>query len=130
MFYTDSEIEHRCTLALRRWGGDRRGLSVTPAVWVRPYSTETAETAESTRNHDVLAVPRCRFLLGHKWGTLIYAAYGETTYGKKAGGSVELVHPQDDPKSPSRDNGGQGVPAPILRDQTPSCSSASRCLDR
>ena len=32
---------------LRRWGGNRRGLSVTPAVWVRPYSAETAETARS-----------------------------------------------------------------------------------
>jgi hypothetical protein len=31
---------------LRRWGGNRRGLSVTPAVWVRPYtSAKTAETA-------------------------------------------------------------------------------------
>ena len=29
---------------LRRWGGDRRGLSVTPAVWVRLYSAETAES--------------------------------------------------------------------------------------
>ena len=33
---------------LRCWGGNRRGLSVTPAVWVRPYSAETAETAERT----------------------------------------------------------------------------------
>jgi hypothetical protein len=31
---------------LRRWGGNRQGLSVTPAVWVRLYSAETAETGK------------------------------------------------------------------------------------
>ena len=33
--------------ALRRPDGGRRGLTVTPAVWVRPYSAETAQTAQT-----------------------------------------------------------------------------------